>query len=100
MQIAITSAIESGVGYLKNKLFTINDEGLWIATTLDEFNALYNNKGMYLYSFEQMLAKFDIDGTTIHGNLNLEGELITPNLRMMNVEENNVPHVHLHWIGG
>ena len=100
MQIAITTAIEGGVSYLKNTLFTINDEGLWIATNQDEFNAQYNNKGMYLYTYDQMIAKFDIEGTTIRGNLNLQGELVTPNLRMINVTVNNVAHTHIHWIGG
>ena len=100
MQIAIQTAINGGVSYLKNTLFTINDEGLWIATSQDEFNAQYNNQGMYLYSFDEMIAKFDVDGSTIQGNLNLDGELITPNLRMMNTDVNGVPHVHIHWIGG
>ena len=100
MQIEITKAIEGGVSYLKNTLFTIDDNGMAIATSEDEFNALYNNKGMYLYSFDEMIAKFDVDGTTIEGNLMLEGEFITPNLRMMNEEINEEPHVYIHWIGG
>lgn len=100
MQIEITKAIEGGVSYLKNTLFTIDENGMAIATSEDEFNALYNNKGMYLYSYEEMIAKFDVDGTTIEGNLILEGEFITPNLRMMNAEVDGVPHTHIHWIGG
>jgi len=100
MQIEITKAIEGGVSYLKNTLFTIDENGMWIATSQDAFNALYNNKGMYLYSYEEMIAKFDVDGTTIQGNLTLEGEFITPNLRMMNVDVSGVPHTHIHWIGG
>lgn len=100
MQIEITKAIEGGVSYLKNTLFTIDENGMWIATSEDAFNALYNNKGMYLYSYEEMIAKFDVDGTTIQGNLTLEGEFITPNLRMMNVDVSGVPHTHIHWIGG
>ena len=100
MQIEITKAIEGGVSYLKNTLFTIDDKGMAIATSEDEFNALYNNKGMYLYSFEEMIAKFDVNGATITGNLNLEGEFITKNLRMMNVEVDGVAHTHIHWIGG
>lgn len=100
MQIEITKAIEGGVSYLKNTLFTIDENGMWIATSQDAFNALYNNKGMYLYSYEEMIAKFDVDGTTIEGNLTLEGEFITPNLRMMNVEVDGVAHTHIHWIGG
>ena len=100
MQIEITKAIEGGVSYLKNTLFTIDENGMAIATSEDEFNALYNNKGMYLYSFEELIARFDIDGSTIQGNLTLEGEFITPNLRMMNVDVDEVPHTHIHWIGG
>lgn len=100
MQIAIQTAIDGGVGYLKNTLFTLNDEGLWIATNQDEFSAKYDNKGMYLYTFGQMIAQFDIDGSTIKGNLNLEGEMVTPNLRMMNTTVNGVAHTHIHWIGG
>lgn len=100
MQIEITKAIEGGVSYLKNTLFTIDENGMAIATSEDEFNALYNNKGMYLYSYDEMIAKFDVDGATITGNLTLEGELITPNLRMINVVVDGVPHTHIHWIGG
>lgn len=100
MQIEISKAIEGGVSYLKNTLFTIDENGMWIATSEDEFNAQYNNKGMYLYSYDQMIAKFDINGSTIKGNLNVDGEFITPNLRMMNVEVDSVPHTHIHWIGG
>lgn len=100
MQIEITKAIEGGISYLKNTLFTIDDNGMAIATSEDEFNALYNNKGMYLYSFEEMIAKFDVNGSTITGNLNLEGEFITQNLRMMNVEVDGIAHTHIHWIGG
>lgn len=100
MQIAITSAIEGGVSYLKNTLFTIDEDGMWIATSQDEFNARYNNRGMYLYSYEDMIASFDVNGSVIHGNLTLEGELLTPNLRMMNTTVSGVNHTHIHWIGG
>lgn len=100
MQIEITKAIEGGVSYLKNTLFTIDENGMAIATNQDEFNALYNNKGMYLYSYEEMIAKFDVNGATITGNLTLEGEFITQNLRMINTTVENVKHTHIHWIGG
>lgn len=100
MQIEITKAIEGGVSYLKNTLFTIDDKGMTIATSEDEFNALYSNKGMYLYTYEELMAKFDVYGTTIEGNLTLNGEFITPNLRTMNVEADSKPHLHIHWIGG
>lgn len=99
MQIEITKAIEGGVSYLKNALFTIDDKGMAIATNLEEFNALYNNKGMYLYSFEQLIAKFDVNGATLN-NLKILGEVETPNLRIMNVVESNVNHTYIHWIGG
>ena len=99
MQIEITKAIEGGVSYLKNALFTIDDKGMAIATNMEEFNALYNNKGMYLYSFEQLIAKFDVNGATLN-NLKILGEVETPNLRIMNVLESNVNHTHIHWIGG
>lgn len=100
MQIEITKAIEGGVSYLKNTLFTIDENGMTIATNQDEFNAKYNNKGMYLYSYDELIANFDVNGTTIRGNLNVNGELITPNLRMMNTNVDGVPHTHIHWIGG
>lgn len=100
MQIEITKAIEDGVSYLKNTLFTIDENGMAIATNQDEFNALYNNKGMYLYSYEEMIAKFDVNGATITGNLTLEGEFITQNLRMINTVVESIPHTHIHWIGG
>lgn len=100
MQIEITKAIDGGVSYLKNTLFTIDENGMAIATNQDEFNALYNNKGMYLYSYEEMIAKFDVNGATITGNLTLEGEFITQNLRMINTTVENVKHTHIHWIGG
>lgn len=99
MQIEITKALEGGVSYLKNTLFTIDDKGMAIATNQDEFNALYNNKGMYLYSFEQLIAKFDVNGATLN-NLKILGEVETENLRMMNVSVSGVTHTHIHWIGG
>lgn len=99
MQIAITTALEGGISYLKNTLFTINEQGMWIATNQDEFNALYNNKGMYLYSYDQMIAKFDVNGATLN-NLKVEGEIETENLRIMNVVDNNEKRTHIHWIGG
>lgn len=100
MQIEITKAIEGGVSYLKNTLFTIDENGMAIATKQDEFSALYTNRGMELYSYEELIAKFDVNGATVQGNLNLNGELITPNLRMMNADVDGVPHTHIHWIGG
>lgn len=100
MQIAISKAIDDGVGYLKNTLFTIDEKGMWIATNQDEFNARYNNRGMYLYSYEEMIASFDVNGSTIHGDLKLEGEFSTPNLKMENKVADNVNHVYIHWIGG
>lgn len=99
MQIEITKAIEGGVSYLKNTLFTIDENGMAIATSEDEFNALYNNKGMYLYSYDEMIAKFDVNGATLK-NLKVEGEIETEYLRMINVVVDGVPHTHIHWIGG
>lgn len=99
MQIAITTALEGGVTHLKNTLFTINEQGMWIATNQDEFNALYNNKGMHLYSYDQMIAEFDVNGATMH-NLKVKGEIETENLRIMNVVTNGEKRTHVHWIGG
>lgn len=99
MQIAITTALEGGVTHLKNTLFTINEQGMWIATNQDEFNALYNNKGMHLYSYDQMIAEFDVNGATMH-NLKVKGEIETENLRIMNVFANGEKRTHIHWIGG
>lgn len=99
MQIAIQTAIDGGVSYLKNTLFTIDENGMAIATSEDEFNALYKNKGMYLYSYDELIAKFDIDGSTLR-NLKIEGEIETNNLREMDTMVDGVPHVHIHWIGG
>ena len=99
MQIEITKAIEGGVGYLKNTLFTIDENGMAIATNQDEFNALYNNKGMYLYSFDQMIAQFDVNGATVN-NLKVRGSIETKNLKIMDVTVDGVSHAHIHWIGG
>ena len=99
MQIEITKAIEGGVSSLKNTLFTIDENGMVIATNQDEFNALYNNKGMYLYSYDQMIAKYDVSGATVK-NLKVEGEIETNNLRIMDVTVDGVSHTHIHWIGG
>lgn len=62
LSINITSLIENGVNRLKNTLFEITDEGMKIANDRDEFNALYNNKGSYLYSYDKLVAKYDKDG--------------------------------------
>lgn len=99
MQIAISTALEGGISYLKNTLFTIDENGMWIATNQDEFNAQYNNKGMYLYSYDQMIAKFDVNGATLN-NLKVEGEIETENLRIMNVVADGEKRTHIHWIGG
>lgn len=98
LQIEITKAIEGGVSYLKNTLFTIDENGMAIATNQDEFNALYNNKGMYLYSFDELIARYDKDGAYFT-NLKMTGEFETKNLRMMDVLANKEDRVHIHWIG-
>lgn len=97
MQIAITTAIEGGVSYFKNTLFTINEQGMWIATSEDEFNALYNNKGMYLYSYEQMIAKFDVNGATLN-NLKILGTIETPHSKKMAITVNGEDRVYDFWI--
>lgn len=100
MQIAITTAINNGVSYFKNTLFTINENGMWIATTADEFSAQYDNTGMYLYSFEEMIAKYDKDGATLK-NLKVEGNIETQNLKIVNATGDlGEDRVHIHWIGG
>ena len=43
-------------------MFEITDEGMRIANDHEEFNALYNNKGSYLYSYDKLVAKYDKDG--------------------------------------
>lgn len=96
---AIKEIEVNGVKYLKNMLFTLNDEGLFIATSQDEFNAKYNNKGMFLYSYDQMIAKYDKDGAYIK-DLEITGELRTGNLRIMDVVVNGENRTHIHWIGG
>lgn len=99
MQIAINTAISGGVSYLKNTLFTINETGMWIATSADAFNAQYNNKGMYLYSYDDEIAKFDVNGATVTKKLKVEGELETNHLRMIDVTVSGVPRTHIHFIG-
>lgn len=99
MQIAISTALEGGVSYLKNTLFTINAEGLWIATSQDEFNAKYDNTGMYLYSYSEMIAKYTKDGAELK-NLKVNGEIETGNLRIMDVVVDGEKRTHIHWIGG
>ena len=99
VQIAINTALEGGVSYLKNTLFTINAEGLWIATSQDEFNAKYDNTGMYLYSYEEMIAKYTKDGAELK-NLKINGEIETGNLRIMDVVVEGEKRTHIHWIGG
>ncbi len=98
MLIEITKAIEGGVSYLKNTLFTIDENGMAIATNQDEFNALYNNKGMYLYSYDDLIARYDKDGAYFK-NLEITGELRTKNLRIMDVVVNGENRTHIHWIG-
>ena len=97
MQIAISTAIEGGVSYFKNTLFTINEQGMWIATSEDEFNALYNNKGMYLYSYEQMIAKFDVNGATLN-NLKVLGTIETPHSKKMIATVNGEERVYDFWV--
>lgn len=99
MQIAISTALEGGVEYLKNTLFTINAEGLWIATSEDEFNAKYDNTGMYLYSYSEMIAKYTKDGAELK-NLKVNGEIETGNLRVIDVVVDGEKRTHMHWIGG
>lgn len=70
-----------------------------IATNQDEFNALYNNKGMYLYSYDELIARYDKDGAYLK-NLRITGELETSNLRIMDVTVNGENRTHIHWIGG
>ena len=97
MQIAISTAIGGGVSYFKNTLFTINEQGMWIATSEDEFNALYNNKGMYLYSYEQMIAKFDVNGATLN-NLKVLGTVETPHSKKMVATVNGEERVYDFWV--
>ena len=62
LSINIRSLVENGMNRLKNTMFEITDEGMKIANDQDEFNALYNNKGSYLYSYDKLVAKYDKDG--------------------------------------
>lgn len=62
LSINIKSLVENGVNRLKNTMFEITDEGMRIANDHEEFNALYNNKGSYLYSYDKLVAKYDKDG--------------------------------------
>lgn len=62
LSINIRSLVENGINRLKNTMFEINDNGMKIANDQDEFNALYNNKGSYLYSYDKLVAKYDKDG--------------------------------------
>lgn len=99
MRIEISKAIEGGVSYLKNTLFTIDENGMAIATSEDEFNALYNNKGMYLYSYDELMARYDKDGAYFK-NLEITGELRTENLRLRGAIVKAKKRAHIHWIGG
>ena len=62
LTVNIRSIMENGVNKLKNTMFEISDQGMRIANDYDEFNALYNNKGTYLYSYDKLVAKYDKDG--------------------------------------
>lgn len=97
LQIEVSKAIEGGVSYLKNTLFTIDDKGMTIATNQDEFNSKYDNKGMYLYSYDELIARYDKDGAFFK-NLEITGELRTSNLRIMDVVVNGENRTHIHWI--
>ena len=83
---------------LKNTMFEITDEGMRIANDQDEFNALYNNKGSYLYSYDKLVAKYDKDG----------GEspvfAVTEEFNMLGIKfekeiENNEQVIMGHWQG-
>lgn len=60
--IDVKSLTSDGVSKLKNTMFDISDDGMKIANDYDEFSALYNNKGSYLYSYDKLIAKYDKDG--------------------------------------
>ena len=100
MQIAIQTALEGGVSYLKNTLFTIDENGMAIATSQDEFNALYNNRGMKLYSYDNLIAEFSVTGVLVKSKMTIENEIETPNLLIQNVTVSGVNHTYIHWIGG
>lgn len=98
LSINIRSLVENGMNRLKNTMFEITDEGMRIANDQDEFNALYNNKGSYLYSYDKLVAKYDKDG----------GEspvfAVTEEFNMLGIKfekeiENNEQVIMGHWQG-
>ena len=98
LSINIRSLVENGMNRLKNTMFEITDEGMKIANDQDEFNALYNNKGSYLFSYNKLVAKYHKDG----------GESpvfsVTEEFNMLGIKfekeiENNEQVIMGHWQG-
>ena len=65
LQANITEIMSNGTQNLKNTMVTIDIQGIKVATNLDKFSSLLNNKGLFLYGYGYEVARFTNEGTEL-----------------------------------
>lgn len=65
IQASVSEIINSGVRTIKNTMVTIDIEGIKVATNLDKFSSLLNNKGLFLYGYGYEVARFTNEGSEL-----------------------------------
>lgn len=65
IQASITEIISGGVQSVKNTMVTIDINGIKVATNIDKFSSLLNNRGLFLYSFDKEMARFTNEGSEL-----------------------------------
>lgn len=65
IQASVTEIVDNGVQSIKNTMVTIDIDGIKVATNIDKFSSLLNNKGLFLYGYGYEVARFTNEGTVL-----------------------------------
>ena len=99
LQASITEIVNGGTQILKNTMVTIDIEGIKVATNLDKFSSLLNNKGLFLYGYGYEVARFTNEGTELD-NLTVRNYLTAGYHRTEKyIDENGKKWTAQFWIG-
>lgn len=98
LNLSFSTFLEEGAKLLKNQMFQINDDGMTIASKLDEFSMNLDNTGMELFAYDTRIAKYDKDGAILP-TLKVENTMELGNLLITKVQVNGVNKTHIHFIG-
>jgi len=84
---AITNILQNGVNLVKTTYTTIDDEGIKIAKSTDSFNSTFDNRGLKLYSYTDLMAVYTNKGAGVT-NLLVTGTMDLGYSKIMKVTQN------------